>query len=437
MRYTQNLDGCFESAIGSYGLPGSRLEHWLELIAPGFQALKAKAITGEFPHFSIAGETADLAEAEAALAKLCAGARTLMVLGTGGSSLGGQALVELAGKTGQDRLQVKFCDNIDARAFAEDLSLIDLPLTRFLVISKSGGTAETLAQMLTVIARLESAGLKADIGRMFAGVSDPRTGKANGLRDVCEHFGIPVLDHPPGIGGRFSALSIVGLLPVLACGLDPHAVRAGAQSVVDALKAAREPGEFAPALGAAAGIGLARDKNITTTVMFPYAARLQRFAAWHVQLWAESLGKNGQGTTPMAALGPVDQHSQLQLFLDGPHQHTFTVLRVREEGNLPAIPADLAQLSGALYLAGTTIADLVAAQSAAIADVFREAKRPLRIIDLPRLDEGAMGALMMHFMIETILAASLLDVDPFDQPAVELGKRITREYLARQKEPRT
>jgi glucose-6-phosphate isomerase len=303
------------------------------------------------------------------------------------------------------------------------------------VISKSGNTAETLAQMLTVLARMETQGLAAEAHRMFLAVSDPRDDGANGLRDLCERFGIRVLDHPAAIGGRYSGFSVVGLLPLLARGLDPYAVRAGAKKVIEALKSASGPQDFAPALGAAISIGLAKDKGITTTVMFPYADRLERFAAWYVQLWAESLGKNGEGTTPLAALGPVDQHSQLQLFLDGPRQHMMTVLRVREEGPLPVIPPDLAALAGAPYLGGITIGDLVEAQSAAIGPAFREARRPLRLIELSRLDEEAMGGLMMHFVMETILAASLLGVNPFDQPAVELGKRIARDTLAKRQAP--
>ncbi len=165
-------------------------------------------------------------------------------------------------------------------------------------------------------------------------------------------------------------------------------------------------------------------------VMMPYADRLARFAAWYVQLWGESLGKDGKGTTPVAALGPVDQHSQLQLYLGGTPQHFVTVIRTACEGTGPRIAADLAELAGAAYLAGRTAGDLVAAQQRAIPEALIEAGRPVRSIDLERLDEATLGALMMHFMLETILAAHLLGVDPFDQPAVESGKVLTRRYLA-------
>ncbi len=168
--------------------------------------------------------------------------------------------------------------------------------------------------------------------------------------------------------------------------------------------------------------------------MMPYADRLARFSHWYVQLWAESLGKaDKEGTTPVAALGPVDQHSQLQLYLGGAQHHLTTIIRMSAlpDADTPPIPADLAALAGAPYLAGHTVGELVMAQSRAIGDAFVASKRPVRIIELSHLDEWSLGWLMMHFMLETILAADLFGVDPFDQPAVELGKRLTKDYLAR------
>ena len=168
--------------------------------------------------------------------------------------------------------------------------------------------------------------------------------------------------------------------------------------------------------------------------MMPYADRLARFSHWYVQLWAESLGKlDKEGTTPVAALGPVDQHSQLQLYLGGAQHHLTTIIRMASlpDEDTPPMPADLAALAGAPYLAGRTVGELVLAQTQAIAGAFAAHERPLRIIELSRLDEGSLGGLMMHFMLETILAADLFGVDPFDQPAVELAKRLTKDNLAR------
>jgi glucose-6-phosphate isomerase len=209
-------------------------------------------------------------------------------------------------------------------------------------------------------------------------------------------------------------------------------VRAGAREVVDALLAAKSPRGFAPAEGAAIAVGLARERGIKVEVMMPYSDRLGRLGAWFAQLWAESLGKGGQGTAPVAALGPVDQHSQLQLFMDGPREHLISIIRAP----LPAGAAHLARglpPAGLDYLAGRTAGDLVAAQAEAVPAALQKAGRPVRTLDLARLDEKCIGALMMHFVLETILAARLMGVDPFDQPAVELAKVITRERVAAMK----
>jgi glucose-6-phosphate isomerase len=278
---------------------------------------------------------------------------------------------------------------------------------------------------------VRKAGLADRIPELFLAVTEPRSaGGTNGLRALCDSFGIPTLDHDPKIGGRFSALTNVGLLPALARGLDVEALRAGAHSVVEAMLGAKSAGAFAPAVGAAVTIGLAKERGVRATVMLPYSDRLARFAAWYAQLWGESLGKNGEGTTPVAALGPVDQHSQLQLYLDGAPQHLITVIRESCAGRGPRVATDLAKLAQADYLAGHAAGDLVAAQQRAIPEALMAHGRPVRTIDLDTLDERALGALMMHFMLETVLAAHLLGVDPFDQPAVESGKMLTRRYLA-------
>jgi glucose-6-phosphate isomerase len=258
-----------------------------------------------------------------------------------------------------------------------------------------------------------------------------KPGKANGLRTLFGQYGVPMLEHHTGIGGRFSCLSNVGLMPAMARGLDARTIRAGAKTVIDALLAAGSPQDFAPAAGAAMAVALAKEKGIGTLVMMPYADRLGRLAAWFVQLWAESLGKGGKGTTPIGALGPLDQHSQLQLFMDGPRQHYLTIVRVASAGKGPRIDSGMARTAGADMLGGHTVGDIVAAQSHAVPDALARAGRPVRTIDIAKLDEKSLGALLMHFMIETILAGRLLGVDPFDQPAVELAKTLTRERLAK------
>jgi glucose-6-phosphate isomerase len=164
-------------------------------------------------------------------------------------------------------------------------------------------------------------------------------------------------------------------------------------------------------------------------IMMAYTDRLERFTRWYVQLWAESLGKDGKGTTPIGALGPVDQHSQLQLYIAGPHDKLFTIVTVGAAGLGPRIDAGLAKLAGESDFAGKTMGDLVAAQGRATAETLAKNGRPVRTIHIERLDEASLGELLMHFMLETIIAARLLGVDPFDQPAVEEGKVLAKKYL--------
>ncbi|MFT3732049.1 MAG: glucose-6-phosphate isomerase [Hyphomicrobium sp.] len=438
--FQQSIEGCLEGAIGQYGLTPSTYETWLGKMGPHVESLKGDYLDGSLALLRIADDNQDISDAETALAKLSEGAKTLVFFGTGGSSLGGETLAQFAGWNisgvslpGQsNRPRTRFYANLDGGTLQSVLESLDLPSTRFIVTSKSGGTAETLAQAIATLTAVKAAGLEAQIPKLFLGITEPdKPGKSNGLRTLFAKFGIPMLEHHTGIGGRFSCLTNVGLMPAIARGLDARAIRAGAKSVIDALLAAKSAKDFAPAVGAATAIALSKEKGIGTLVMMPYADRLGRLSAWFVQLWAESLGKNGEGTTPIGALGPLDQHSQLQLFMDGPRDHYLTILRVASEGTGPSIDPELARIAGAAMLGGHTIGDIVSAQSHALPEALAQAGRPVRTIDIAKLDEKTIGALLMHFMIETILAGRLLGIDPFDQPGVELAKILTRERLAK------
>ena len=443
MTITHSIDGCLEEAIGSLGLSRDELTRWTAQLGPRLDTLRLEARERSLPHIGILYETGDVDEAKAAYDQLVQGARTLVIFGTGGSSLGGQALAQLGGwfipgddRTGKDgRPRLRFYDNLDALSLVKGLEILDLATTRFVVISKSGSTGETLSQTLTVIDLIKRRGLEASIPRMFLGITKPdKPGVANGLRDLFNALGVPMLPHRTDIGGRYSVFTNVGMIPAFARGLDFEAFRAGGRAAIEALGEGPDASAFAPALGAAVAAAFVKERGVNVTVMMPYADRLARFSHWYVQLWAESLGKHDkEGTTPVAALGPVDQHSQLQLYLGGAQHHLTTIIRMSglPDEDTPPIPADLASLAGAPYLAGHTVGELVMAQTRAIADAFVANKRPVRIIELSHLDEWSLGWLMMHFMLETILAADLFGVDPFDQPAVELGKRLTKDYLAR------
>lgn len=435
----QDVIGCLQEAGSGSRLTPALFQSYLGRLRGPMAELAGAHAAGSLEHFSILAREDDIAAAEAALAVLSRDAKTIVFLGTGGSSLGGQTLAQLSGWNipgGADaqqrkRPRTRFYDNLDAATLKGALATLDLPRTRFVAVSKSGGTAETLTQLVAALTAVRAAGLADQVPSMFLAVSDPDTGKRSGLRTLCEALRIPVLEHPPGIGGRYSGLSVVGLLPALARGIDVRKVRAGALAAVRSLSDPAGPVASSPAVGAAVAVALAAERDIRVNVMMSYADRLGRFGNWYVQLWAESLGKSGQGTTPLACLGPLDQHSQLQLFMDGAPDHYMTVVRSAAIAEGPALADDLAELAGIGFMKGHGIGDLVAAQAEAVPEALSQAGRPVRIIELGRLDEACLGAAMMHMMIETILAARLMGVDPFDQPAVELAKQLTRARMTR------
>jgi glucose-6-phosphate isomerase len=359
----------------------------------------------------------------------------VVFLGTGGSSLGGQTLAQLAGYNvpGVGALRppprIHFMDNLDPESFGEMLERLPHGTTRYVAISKSGGTGETLMQTIAALATLKKHNQGARIPDLFVGLSEPaKAGGKNGLRDLLTQHKVPMLDHDTGVGGRFSVLTNVGLLPAAVLGLDVAAIREGAELAMKPVLDKKAAADVPAAVGAALAVTLA-EKGKTVSVMMAYADRLERFTRWYVQLWAESLGKNGKGTTPVAAVGPVDQHSQLQLYIGGPRDKLVTVVTTDVAGKGPAMDAALSKAAHEAGFGGKHIGDLVAAQGRATAETLAKNGVPVRTIHLPAIDEEHTGELLMHFMLETIIAAHLLGVDAFDQPAVEEGKVLAKKYL--------
>ena len=417
--FTVNL----ELALSGKGaVPQGGYDQALAKSAAALDWLRQQHASKGLELLGIPSRTDDL-RAAAKQAAALKGFATVAVLGIGGSSLGGQALSALR------KVQkpfVEFHDNPDPFHWAKALKRFDLKKTHFIAISKSGGTAETLMQVLTAAEALEKRGVK-QLKKHFTIVTEPH---ASALADFADSIGAVKLDHPLGVGGRYSVLTNVGLLPAAVVGLDITAIRGGAGVALAPVLANRPPAEVPAAVGAALAVTLGATKPMS--VMLAYADRLERFTRWYVQLWAESLGKDGKGTTPIAALGPVDQHSQLQLYLAGPRDKLFTIVTVSAAGRGPRIADDLARLSGEPDFAGKTIGDLVAAQGRATAETLAKNGCPVRTIHIDTLDEASLGELLMHFMLETIIAAHLMGVDPFDQPAVEEGKVLAKRYLMSQ-----
>ncbi len=341
----------------------------------------------------------------------------VLILGTGGSSLGGKSLCELA--TGAAPT-LHFCDNIDPKTFRNLFQKISPKTSGVIVISKSGSTSETLMQFMVCLDYWKSHNISPQ--DHFIAITEPTQ---NTLRELAAAHQIRSLDHATDIGGRFAVFTTVGILPALISGFDSNAFMRGAKSCIHKLD------DNIPSNPAVQGATLQYDlltSGKTISVLMPYIDSLNTFALWYRQLWAESLGKHGKGTTPIAALGTVDQHSQLQLFLDGPKDKFFTIITT-EYSKEDDFTVNYSSTDLSLYQ-GRTMGQLMEAEQQATIDTLKNNNCPVRHIHIETVDEYALGYLMMHYVIETLAMASILDVNAFDQPAVEEGKILTRQYLA-------
>lgn len=427
MFYRQTIDDALDSSVGAKGLSRASLDRAMAELRPALDKIRHWHASDELPLLKLPARHDDLAALKPH-AERFAKFEHVVVMGSGGSSLSGKTLVALKDQGFgplKGRPKLWFMDNIDPASFAALIERLPLGRTGFIPISKSGGTPETIAAFLTLTAALQAKAGKAALASNVLAITEASD---NPLRRLATQMGCTILDHDPKVGGRFSALSLVGMLPAMIAGLDCAAVRAGAASVLDPVLAANDVTGIAPAIGAALSVGLAREKGINITVLMPYVDRLNVFAFWYRQIWAESLGKDGNGTTPAVALGTVDQHSQVQLYLGGPADKLFTFLIQDTAGQGAALQAGGDKALD--YLAGHTMGDLLLAEADATAATTVKAGRPTRIIRVAEVDERTIGALMMHFILETIFAAHLWKIDAFDQPAVEDAKVLARQYLS-------
>ena len=427
--FSHDIESCFAETVGEGGLPRARFEALLSECRPVLETIRAWRDDGSLPLLRLPARRDDVAALEPVAARHRERFDDILILGTGGSSLGGKSLCALRGPEeaqARNTPRLHFLDNVDPHSFETLIAGFDPQRSGVIVISKSGGTAETLTQLYGCLNWLAAASGRGALAARVTAIVEPGDSV---LRRLAATLGIEVLDHDPKVGGRFSALSLVGLLPAMIAGLDAAAVRDGADAVLQSALTADDPASVPPAAGAALAVGLARDRGVSQSVLFPYVDRLASFGLWYRQLWAESLGKGGEGTTPLRAMGAVDQHSQLQLYLDGPLDKLYTVVMGPSAGAGPVIDTALFDDDALEFLRGRHMGDLLDACQRATAETLALRGRPVRVLRLRTVDEAALGALMMHFMLETIIAAHLFGVDAFDQPAVEQGKRLARDYM--------
>ena len=370
----------------------------------------------------------DLPEDEAGLssavelAHRLAGKGPMLLLGIGGSALGVRAIDEALGASSDPRLVVS--DNVDPVGLHDRLATLDPARTLVNVVSKSGGTVETAAQWL-VVHRWLAETLGDDWRHQVVVTTDPVQGD---LRAWADGEKLPTLPVPSNVGGRFSVLTPVGLFPLAYAGHDVEGLLRGAAAARDACLSAADGAEA----GQIAAFHLRHLPGRRMTVFSSYSDRLRQMGAWFQQLWSESLGKGGHGWSTSLAPGTTDQHSQVQLFMEGPDQHLFLFCSVERPAVRYTIPT---RAEGALplaeYLGGRSLAELLEVERAATAGALASMGRPSLSLSMRDLDAEAIGAFVMTFEIATAITGDALGINPYDQPGVELGKRLAFHALGK------
>jgi glucose-6-phosphate isomerase len=434
---------CMSEFVGEQGLSPQDLEALAPRLAAVHTQLENDRRTGRLAFLDLPYQQEMVAAVKKVSKPLLEWCWEFVVLGIGGSALGARALHQalchpqfnrfpMARR--QHRPALWVLDNVDPDNFHGILDGLELRRTAFNVISKSGSTAETLAQFLFAYNLLKGR-LGADKAReRFVVTTDPEKGN---LRALADQEGFPALSVPPPVGGRFSVLTPVGLLPAAMVGIDVEELLAGARFMDQRLKAADYQDNLAYRLAALYYSFALKARNIL--VIMPYATALAGMADWFCQLWAESLGKKldlegrevQSGTTPLRAVGVTDQHSQLQLYMEGPQDKLITFLEVGKFQHHLELPDLFPEMEGLHYLGGHSLGDLLQAEKMATAYNLSKAGRPSLTLRLPEINAFTIGQLIYLQEVATVVTASLLGVNPLDQPGVEGGKQTTYGLMGR------
>jgi len=427
LRYGRMLQ---DGLDGEHGIPRRRLAELARRFTEIQAEVRERRAAGEYGFMGLTEQAATVARITRFAEGLGQAYDHVLVLGIGGSALGARALLSALRRPGWNEWddegreffpRLTILDNVDPTTVHAALQRIDPRRVLVNVISKSGGTAETLAQYLVVRHWLEQA-LGAAASRHFVFTTDPAKGA---LRELAGRDSIATLDVPPEVGGRFSVLSPVGLLPAALVGIDVAGLVAGARRAVDRAgedDLLRNPAALYAALHWTADTGV----GARIHVMMPYSDRLRDVAEWFRQLWAESLGKRVDragnvvhtGPTPVGAVGATDQHSQVQLLMEGPFDKAITFLTVEDVGADVPIPGRDGLPPELAYLAGKTLGALLRAEYQATSAALARMGRMNCTLSLPDLAPATLGELLMFFQIATGYAGAWYGVNPFDQPGV-------------------
>jgi glucose-6-phosphate isomerase len=402
------------SAVSTPGVDREELAALDDRVGAAHERIQTGRERDEFGYASLnLPEETDSGEINATVAPFT-DASAVLTVGIGGSALGAATVSEALGPADPPH---HVLDNVDPEHVTRVLEAVPLSETVVNVVSRSGTTAETLANFLVVRDAMTEAGVD------WTEQTIVTTGADGPLRALADEQGLPTLSVPDGVPGRFSALSAVGLVPAAIRGHDIEALLAGGQSAAASLSGSLFD---CPAYAYGALAHALDERGATVSVMMPYAERLEPFSEWFAQLWAESLGKSGGGQTPARALGTTDQHSQLQLYRAGRRNKFVTLVRARDRTDRVIPDTDIEALS---YLGDTGLGELLDAEFEATEASLAAAGRPNVRVELDSLDAHALGELLYSMEAACILAGELAGVETFTQPAVEWGKRAARGLL--------
>ncbi|MBI3813834.1 MAG: glucose-6-phosphate isomerase [Nitrospinae bacterium] len=437
---TINYANMLSDKIGKeHGLTLDELKSLQPLAGKIHDLLKVKREKGELPFFDLPYQ--DITEILNYAGHVKDRFDNFVVLGIGGSALGTIALQTALNNSQYNLLskserkgcpRIFVADNIDPVQFAEMLSALDMDKTLFNVVTKSGSTAETMSQFMIVMDRLKK--LKEDRWNENIVVTTDRTKGI--LRKIADEMGLKSFIVPDGVGGRFSVFTPVGLLPAAVAGIDIKGLLKGAASMDERCR--KDSILDNPAYLYASLLYLSdTKKGKKIAVMIPYSYALKDISDWFRQLWAESLGKKysldgkivNVGQTPVKSLGVTDQHSQIQLYVEGPFDKAVTFLKVEEFKSKVDIPTAFQDKKELSYLCGRSFNELINIEMEGTEYALTKNNRPNCTIVFPEASPSAIGQIMYMLEVSTAFAGGLYNIDPFDQPGVEEGKKYTVEAL--------
>ncbi|MDP2753748.1 MAG: glucose-6-phosphate isomerase [Nitrospirota bacterium] len=414
-----NFSNMMEDVIGVNGLSKGVIENFRDKVENANKQIRGR-VWPELAFIDLLSQ--DTSAIKSAAAHIRETSENFLILGIGGSALGPRAILEAVSPFHnlQKKQRVFIHDNVDPRTLKHIFSLIDLKKTSVNVISKSGSTAETAASFMILWNKMKKV-LGREASNRFIVTTDPEKGN---LRKIVNEEGLRSLIIPQGVGGRYSVLSSVGLLLAEVIGTDSDEMLRGALDIHKRCSESELWQNPAYLFGALLYL-MDKEKHRTINVMVPYADSLKPFSEWFCQLWAESLGKENKGLTPYPSLGTTDQHSQLQLWTEGPQDKVIIFIRINDYGVDIKIPDIFKGTEGFNYLSGHTLSELIKAEEEATELALAKAGRPNMTITIPQIDAYHLGQLFHFFEIATAFTGALFGINPFNQPGVEEGKNLT------------